>query len=158
VAVLSGTGSVNPQHPALQAGAVVLTSERGAARLRGRLPRASTTLAIGADAPIDPVAAVAALRGRGHELILSEGGPTAFGSLVAAGLVDELFLTTSPILAGRSLKSPRLALVESTEFLPDTTVGCELLALKRAGSQLFARYQLSRPGQGSEEAVTWTSA
>jgi riboflavin biosynthesis pyrimidine reductase len=158
VAVLSGTGSVDPRHPALKAGALVLTSERGAAQLRGRLPRASTTLAIGADGPIDLAAAVAALRGRGHELILSEGGPTAFGALVAAGLVDELFLTTSPVLAGRSLERPPLALVEKAEFLPATTVACELLALKRAGSQLFARYQLSRPGRASEEAVKWTSA
>jgi uncharacterized protein YeaO (DUF488 family)/riboflavin biosynthesis pyrimidine reductase len=148
VAVLSGTGSVDPRHPALEAGALVLTSERGAARLRGRLPRASKALPIGAEAPIDPVAAVAALRRRGHELILSEGGPTAFGALVAAGLVDELFLTTSPVLAGRSLEHSRLALVENSEFLPATTVACELLDLKRAGSQLFARYQLSRPGAG----------
>ena len=158
VAVLSGTGSVDPRHPALKAGALVLTSERGAARLRGRLPRASTTLAIGAEAPIDPAVAVAALHRRGHELILSEGGPTAFGALVAAGLVDELFLTTSAVLAGRSLEHSRLALVENAEFLPATTVACELLALKRAGSQLFARYQLSRPGQLSEEAVKWTFA
>ncbi|MGH3022611.1 MAG: dihydrofolate reductase family protein [Gaiellaceae bacterium] len=140
--VLSGSGSVDPRHPAFEEGALVLTSERGAARLRGRLPRASTILAIGAEAPIDPAAAVEALRRRGHELILSEGGPIAFGALIAAGLVDELFLTTSPLLAGRSLGSSRPALVENAEFLPGTTVECKLLTLRHAGSQLFARYQL----------------
>jgi riboflavin biosynthesis pyrimidine reductase len=143
--VLSGSGSVDPRHPALEEGALVLTSERGAARLRGRLPHATTILAVGAEAPVDPVAAVEALRRRGHELILSEGGPTAFGTLVAAGLVDELFLTTSPLLAGRSLRSSRPALVQNAEFLPATTVECKLLTLRRAGSHLFARYQLSRP-------------
>jgi riboflavin biosynthesis pyrimidine reductase len=142
VAVLSGSGSVDPRHPALEEGALVLTSERGAARLRGRLPRAATILALGAEPAIDPVGAVEALRRRGHELILSEGGPTAFGALVAAGLVDELFLTTSPLLAGRSPGSLRPALVEHAEFLPARTVEGELLTLRRSGSLLFARYRL----------------
>jgi riboflavin biosynthesis pyrimidine reductase len=145
LAVLSGGGSLDPRHPALEEGALVLTSERGAARLRGRLPSATTILAIGGEAPIDLVAAVKALRERGHELLLSEGGPTAFGALVAAGLADELFLTTSPLLAGRSPGSSRPALVENAEFLPATTVECKLLTLRRAGSQLFLRYQLSGP-------------
>jgi riboflavin biosynthesis pyrimidine reductase len=146
LAVLSGSGSLDPRHPALEEGSLVLTSERGAARLRGRLPRAMTILAVGADAPVDPAVAVDALRRRGHELILSEGGPTAFGALVAAGLVDELFLTTSPLLAGRSRRSPRPALVDRAEFLPATTVEAKLLTLRRAGSHLFARYQFP-PGR-----------
>jgi riboflavin biosynthesis pyrimidine reductase len=145
LAVLSGGGSLDPRHPALEEGALVLTSERGAPRLRNRLPSAATILAIGAEAPIDPAAAVEALRRRGHELILSEGGPIAFGALVSAGLVDELFLTTSPLLAGRSPGSPRPALVENAELLPATTVECRLLTLRRAGSHLFLRYRLPRP-------------
>jgi len=145
LAIFTGSGSVDPGHPALTEGALVLTSERGAARLRDRLPRASTILAIGAETPVDPVAAVEALRGRGHQLILSEGGPSTFGGFVAAGLVDELFLTTSPLLAGRPGRSSRLALVENAELLPATTVACELLALRRAESQLFLRYRLARP-------------
>ena len=51
------------------------------------------------------------------------------GALVAAGLVDELFLTTSPLLAGRTGNGSRPALVEGIELLPATTVGCELLTL-----------------------------
>ena len=145
LAVLSGSGSVDPRHPSLEEGALVLTSEVGAARLRGRLPRAATILAVGAEAHIDPVAAVEALRRRGHAVILSEGGPTSFGALVAAGLVNELFLTTSPLLAGRSPGSPRPALAEDVEFLPAATVAGKLLTLRRAGSHLFARYQLSGP-------------
>ena len=140
--VLSGSGSVDPRHPALEEGALVLTSERGAARLRGRLPGATTVLVVGAEARVDPAVAVEALRLRGHELILSEGGPTAFGALVRAGLVDELFLTTSPLLAGRSSRSARPALVERVELLPATTVEAKLLTLRRAGSHLFARYRL----------------
>ena len=145
LAVLSGSGSVDPRHPALEEGALVVTSRPGATRLRGRLPGAATILTVGAETPVDPTAAVEALRQRGHELILSEGGPIAFGALLAAGLVDELFLTTSPLLAGRSPGSPRPALVDNAEFLPAATVECTLLTLRRAGSQLFLRYQLSRP-------------
>jgi riboflavin biosynthesis pyrimidine reductase len=145
LAVLSGSGSLDPRHPALKEGALVLTSERGAARLRGRLPRATAILAVGVEAPVDPAVAVQALHRRGHELILSEGGPTAFGALVAAGLVDELFLTTSPVLAGRSPGSPRPALVEHAEFLPARMVEGELLTLRRAGSHLFGRYRLPGP-------------
>jgi riboflavin biosynthesis pyrimidine reductase len=158
LAVLSGSGSVDPRHPALMAGALVLTSERGAARLRGRLPRATTVLEISAETPVDPVIAIQALRRRGHELILSEGGPTVFGGLIAAGLVDELFLTTSPLLAGRPAGSSRLALVENAEFLPDTTVECTLLALRRAGSLLFARYELSKPERRVTDEASATRA
>jgi riboflavin biosynthesis pyrimidine reductase len=145
LAVLSGSGSVDPRHPALEEGALVLTSEGGAARLRGRLPRAATMLAVGTEAHVDPVAAVEALHRRGHELILSEGGPTTFGALVAAGLVDELFLTTSPLLAGHTPGGPRPALVEQAEFLPAATVEGNLLTLKRGGSHLLARYQIAKP-------------
>jgi len=143
VAVLSGHGTVDPQHPALEAGALVLTSEVGAARLRNKLPRASTTVTIGPEPRLDPAAAVAALHSLGHRLILCEGGPTVLGALVGAGLVDELFLTTSPLLAGRSEGEPRLGLVEGLALLPATLVRCDLLTLKRAGPHLFSRYRVS---------------
>jgi riboflavin biosynthesis pyrimidine reductase len=141
IAVLSGQGTVDPRHPALEDGALVLTSEVGASRLRNRLPHASTTVTIGPEPRLDPAAAVAALRSRGHGLILCEGGPTVLGALLDAGLVDELFLTVSPLLAGRSANGARPALVEGVELLPATTVACDLLTLKHSGSQLFARYR-----------------
>jgi riboflavin biosynthesis pyrimidine reductase len=145
VAVLSGHGTVDPRHPAFEEGALVLTSETGAARLRDRLPLAAKVLTLGPDASLDPAAALDALRSRGHRLILCEGGPRTLGALVAAGLVDELFLTTSPLVAGRTENGSRPALVEGIELLPATTVGCELLTLRRAGSHLFSRYRVSRP-------------
>jgi riboflavin biosynthesis pyrimidine reductase len=43
---------------------------------------------------------VRALRERGHGAILCEGGPSLFAGLTAAGLLDELCLTISPLLAG----------------------------------------------------------
>jgi riboflavin biosynthesis pyrimidine reductase len=146
LAVLSGGGSIDPQHPGLAGHALILTSEQGAARLGRRLPRSATIVPIGGTSPLEPAAAVAALRAGGHELILCEGGPTVFGALVAAGLVDELFLTISPLLAGRAPQHPRPALVEAAELLPGRTVACRLLTLRRAGSHLFLRYEFARRG------------
>jgi riboflavin biosynthesis pyrimidine reductase len=144
IAILSGHGTVEPRHPALEKGALMLTSEPGAARLRGYLPGA-TTVVIGPTPHLDAAAAVEALRSRGYRLILCEGGPNTFGALLGAGLVDELFLTTSPLFAGRTADSPRRGFVEGIELLPATTVGCELLTLRRAGSHVFSRYRVSRP-------------
>jgi 5-amino-6-(5-phosphoribosylamino)uracil reductase len=59
-------------------------------------PRAIFT---GADA--DPTTALRRLREEhGVRSLLCEGGPVLLGALVQAGLVDELFLSVAPILAG----------------------------------------------------------
>lgn len=144
LAVLSGSGRVDPQHPGLAERSLVLTSEQGATRLDDRLPASATIVLLGDEPPLEPVVAVEALRAGGHELILCEGGPTLFGALTAAGLVDELFLTLSPLLAGRPAAARRLSLVEGAELLPGRTVGGRLLTLRRAGSHLFLRYELPR--------------
>ncbi|MCF0077175.1 pyrimidine reductase family protein [Streptomyces lomondensis] len=47
---------------------------------------------------VDPVRAVQALAGLGHTRLLTEGGPRLLGQLVAAGVLDELCLTVSPML------------------------------------------------------------
>jgi riboflavin biosynthesis pyrimidine reductase len=142
VAVLSGSGRIDPRHPGLAERSLILTSEPGAARLDGTLPASATIVPIGGEPTLNPVAAVDVLRAGGHELILCEGGPTLFGALTGAKLVDELFLTLSPLLAGRGGVERRLSLLEGAEFLPGRTVGCKLLTLRRAGSYLFLRYEL----------------
>ena len=56
---------------------------------------------------------LADLHDRGAAVVLAEGGPSLNQQLVAAGLVDELNLTVSPLLAGgtaaRILSGPDLA-------------------------------------------------
>jgi riboflavin-specific deaminase-like protein len=47
-----------------------------------------------------PEAAFADLRARGVRSLLCEGGPTLTSGLLEAGLVDELFLTVTPMLSG----------------------------------------------------------
>jgi riboflavin biosynthesis pyrimidine reductase len=97
------------------------------------------------ESAVDPVAAIAFLRERGHRSILSEAGPHVFGTLLAAGLVDELFLTVSPLLAGRAELEERLGLVEGHELLPGRSDPARLLGVRRDGSRLFLRYGVSSP-------------
>lgn len=141
LAVVTRSGELDPAHPALQSGALVLTTERGAAALRDRLPAASALEVYGRD-DVDTRAAIAGLRARGHEVILSEGGPTLLGSLLDEGLVDELFLTVAPLLAGRGDPAERLSLVEGVELVPERPVGGALLAARRDGDYLLLRYAL----------------
>jgi riboflavin biosynthesis pyrimidine reductase len=47
-------------------------------------------------------AVVADLRSRGVERLLCEGGPTVNRALLDAGVLDELFLTLSPVVSGDS--------------------------------------------------------
>jgi riboflavin biosynthesis pyrimidine reductase len=75
-------------------------------------------------------------------LILSEAGPRVFAALVAARLVDELFLTLSPILAGRMPGGGRLGLVEDADLVPAVPPEARLLSVRRDGAHLFLRYGL----------------
>ena len=58
------------------------------------------------DRRVDLNAALVELRRRGHNYVLSEGGPSLNGQLVGAGLVDEWNLTLSPLLAGGTSRRP----------------------------------------------------
>ncbi len=142
LAVLSASGSIDASHPALESGALVVTTDDGAARLRGKLPGATEIIVAGSGPAVDPGAAVDFLRERGHKRILSEAGPHVFGSLLAAGLVGELFLTISPLLAGRSRSAERLALVEGRELLPRNADEWRLVSLRRHGNHVFLRHRL----------------
>jgi riboflavin biosynthesis pyrimidine reductase len=139
VAIVTSGASLDVSHPVVAEGALVLTTERGAAELAAAVPN---VVAVGDGDWVDPAAALELLRARGHARVLAEAGPTTFAALVAAGLVDELFLTVSPVLAGRLEARRRLGLVEGVELLPDARVGATLLSLRRGGEHLFLRYRL----------------
>jgi len=145
VAVLSGRGSIDPDHPLFASGALVLTSDVGAAHLSGELPVATSVQTLGDQPLLDPRSVVAALRERGHRRILCEAGPHTFGELLAADLVDELFLTRSPLLVGDAGTGSRLGLVEASDLLPGGREA-RLLSVRRHGSHLFQRYALARAG------------
>jgi riboflavin-specific deaminase-like protein len=75
----------------------------------------------------------------GVSSLLCEGGPHLNSSLLAAGLVDELFLTLSPKLAGGDAAGGEsLRIVSGPEL--DAPVQLELRGVLESGSQLFVRY------------------
>jgi riboflavin biosynthesis pyrimidine reductase len=59
---------------------------------------------IAGERDVDLATALGALAERGYARVLAEGGPTLNGQLAAAGLLDELCLTLSPLLAGGEAK------------------------------------------------------
>ena len=94
--------------------------------------------------PVDLPAALGRLRDE-HDVrsILCEGGPRLNTSLLAAGLIDELFLTTFGVLAGGA---GALTIVGDTAAALADTVPAklELLWLLEHDGELFARYAIRR--------------
>jgi riboflavin biosynthesis pyrimidine reductase len=147
LAVLTSSGDLDPETPALQ-GAMVLTTARGARRLerRGVLP--GTVLEVRGEGDLDLGGVIRTLRSRGVKLILSEGGPTVIGQLLDLGLLDELFLTISPVLMGRARSELRPGLAEGVDLLPKAGPMAELLSVHRHRSHLFVRYSLASSREG----------
>jgi riboflavin biosynthesis pyrimidine reductase len=86
----------------------------------------------------DLPAAVAVLARRGP--ILCEGGPSLFAALVAAGLVDELCLTLSPLLAG-----PGPGRIEAGPKHPPARLA--LRGLLEEDGALFHRYAVTHQAE-----------
>ncbi|MEU2280868.1 pyrimidine reductase family protein [Streptomyces sp. NPDC013178] len=83
---------------------------------------------------VEPARAVRALAGLGHTRLLTEGGPRLLGQLVAAGVLDELCLTVSPLLtagdAQRIAGGPSVAVPHRFA----------LVSLLEEGGFLYGRY------------------
>lgn len=82
-----------------QARPIVLTVSDAPAELRARASTVTDVIVAG-KADVDLAQAVVALGERGATTVLAEGGPTLNAQLAAAGLLDELCLTVSPMLVG----------------------------------------------------------
>lgn len=80
---------------------VILTHRGAPPRRIAALAEVADVIAVG-DGDVDLVAALDALAERGLRRVSCEGGPTLLSQVVAAGLVDELVLTVSPLLIGGS--------------------------------------------------------
>jgi riboflavin biosynthesis pyrimidine reductase len=92
---------------------------------------------------LDLGVAMGELRERlGVRTLLCEGGPHLNAHLLAAGLVDELFLTLAPKLAGGDATSETLRIVSGAELQPPLAL--ELLGASEDDSYLFLRYGVSR--------------
>jgi len=100
--VVSGRLDLSPTHRAFAdapARPAILTSEKAPPDRVTALSAVADVVAAGTD-QVDLAAGLAALREQGIRQVLCEGGPHLFGSLTAAGLVDEVCLTVSPLMAG----------------------------------------------------------
>jgi riboflavin biosynthesis pyrimidine reductase len=86
VVVVSRTGQLPPR---LLTGPVILAIPEGVSTSHDDVIRT-----------VEPQALVAALHDRGLTRLLCEGGPSLLTSLLAADVVDELCLTTSPTVVG----------------------------------------------------------
>jgi riboflavin biosynthesis pyrimidine reductase len=91
---------------------------------------------------VDPVRVVRELAGRGFVRLLHEGGPRVLAAFAAAGAVDELCLTVSPLLTGgdapRVVSGPGIA--PPARFVPRSV-------LEEDGF-LFTRYVRTEPDPG----------
>ncbi|MFE6194728.1 pyrimidine reductase family protein [Streptomyces sp. NPDC057838] len=110
----------------------------GAAAAPGRVAAAeqagARVVTAGDGMGVDPARAVAALAGLGHTRLLTEGGPRLLGQMVAAGVLDELCLTVSPMLtagdAQRIAGGPAVAVPQRFS----------LLSMLEQDGFLFTRY------------------
>ncbi|WP_405775967.1 pyrimidine reductase family protein [Streptomyces sp. NBC_00859] len=114
---------------------LVITGAGAAADRMDEARRAGARVVIAGDAgAVDPARAVRELAALGFRRLLTEGGPRMLGQFVAAGVLDELCLTLSPVLtsgdAQRIVGGPGLA-------VPDRFT---LAALLEEAGFLFARY------------------
>lgn len=102
---------------------------------------AGAELIIAGEDTVDLAAAIEALSDRGLNRIDCEGGPHLFGGLLAAGVVDELRLTISPLLVSGAHE--RIA-----TGVPLDLVDLELASVLAEGGAMLTRY-LVRHGTGA---------
>jgi len=137
--LLTASGELDFAHPALAKGAIVITTSGGAKKVGDRLPPTCELVVMGKGGSLDLGKAIGELRNRGLDVLLCEGGPHVMGQLLEDGLLDEAFLTVSPVVAGRG-REPRLGMVEGIELLPANGAWSKLLSARRHGDYLFLRY------------------
>jgi riboflavin-specific deaminase-like protein len=117
-------------------------------------PQQRVVLATGSDARLEGTSAQLAYEDTGDDLpvlmsrlreehgvrsVLCEGGPTLNSHLLAAGLVDELFLTLSPKLTGGAAA---LTIVAGRQLVDPAEL--ELVWALYGGGDLFTRWRVKR--------------
>jgi riboflavin biosynthesis pyrimidine reductase len=116
---------------------VVFTASSADETARARLAEVADVIVTGQDR-VDLAAAVDALVSLGLPRILCEGGPHLLAGVVRASRLDELCLTTAPLVVGG--EGPRI--VDGLRL--DGVANLELAHLLEEEGNLFARYVLSR--------------
>jgi riboflavin biosynthesis pyrimidine reductase len=143
--VATSSGDLDPELPAFRdrsAPIVIAAPTRHVddLRARGFAPNVGFEAYEGVG-PATPAALVDIAQRLGARLVVSEAGPHLFAELARAGLLDELFLTVAPQLAGRDAGHPRLPLVDGAALWPELPRWARLESVRSAGDHLFLRYR-----------------
>jgi riboflavin biosynthesis pyrimidine reductase len=157
--ILSGSGQVDLSAPVFASGQVhvlVVTTQAGAARLGNQpVPAGVTVRAVrgSTDGRVSAGAVLAEITdclGNTAPRVLLEGGPRVMGEFFAEQLLDELFLTLAPQVAGRADagRAERPGLVAGRLLAPDQPVWGTMSSVHQAGSHLFLRYQFEQATAG----------
>lgn len=143
--VVTASGNVSATHAGLNAPdvPVILATTRAGAERLAALPFAPNVRieVVGDGTQVPAGALLELIRSTGARLALCEGGPHLFGEILRARLVDELFLTMAPQVAGRDAAVNRVSLVEGTTFGEGRGRWASLASVRRAGEDLFLRYR-----------------
>ena len=146
VAIVSASGEIDVSLPVFRSEDVepiIVTSAAGAERLAGRAGSVRV-VTVGEREPTMRQAIDAVADASGARLILSEAGPKLFGKMLEERVVDELFLTLAPHLAGRSPERRGVGLVDPTAFHPDSAPWAELVSVRRSDDFLLLRYAFAQ--------------
>ena len=143
--IVSAHGNLDLNRPLFQSGSIpvlIVTTPSGAQHLATQeLP---PTVQLSTIAHADTITAKDVLqaiqRVQHVQYILVEGGPQLMGDFFAEQLLDELFLTLAPQVAGRNNASERPGLVSGKLFAPDHSLWSRLISIRRVDSYLFLRY------------------
>ena len=145
--IATRSGRIRRQSPVLQdpsVPALVVSNDEGLRHAREQIGTAPSVEFLSTGEQLDYRRLVADL-GKSYRIrtLLSEAGPHVYAALLEAGVVDDEFLTLSPIVAGNSAGHPRPGLVEGIAFPPDMPPRSRLLAVYRSGDHLFlhSRYK-----------------
>lgn len=158
--IVTGSGHIDLRLPVFQSSVVrplVLTTTEGAQRLARQrvVSRLQIRAVHGGDSPIPAsVILTEVCRARVIQRILIEGGPTLLGDFFEQRLVDELFLTVAPQIAGRKFNDGRLGLVMGKSFAPRAPLWSSLSDVRRSKSHLFLRYSFPRLKSSRRAATT----
>jgi riboflavin biosynthesis pyrimidine reductase len=152
--IVSGRLTLDAEIPLLAdpAARVVILTPSSASLPAGAAAAEVDYIRAARDGQLDLPAALAELRARFDvRTLLCEGGPHLNAQLLGTGLVDELFLSLSPLLAGGDPTSggEALRILAGPSFSPP--VELELRGVLEHDSGLFLRYsvRVAPPGGGA---------
>lgn len=124
---------------------LIITTVEGRQRIEEACASAHCSIqtrAVGDHARIAPKTIIELLyREFDVHLLLHEGGPALFGEFLQEHLIDELFLTIAPQIAGRSSTIDRPAFIRDIAFVPEEAPWLQLLSVKNSGDHLYLRYR-----------------